>query len=509
MPLSDDIRVVVAIDFGTTYSGFAFAHKANPKVIITQDYWNGPEGEGLYKTPTVIKYDDSYENVESWGLSALTKKSKKSHRSFQTSSKPLKWFKLYLLGSALTYEKPFLPDVLDYKQVITDYLEKLGEDIKIRLKMHWNDVEFDKQVVVVLTIPAEFDDDAITIMRKCAFNAKLIPTEYSQNLKFTTEPEAAAINSMDTLKNEHKLGPGDLFMVVDCGGGTVDLTTQELLNDDELNEITVRTGDDCGSYNIDRSFIEFLGDKVGKSAMDLYEKDHYTNLQNIVQNFCQSVKLQFTENQKDFQPFQLDLEVGGFGTSKYLQSRIRQKFLEDEVPKISVPDLPIISIMRGAVKYGLTGKIKKRVLKWTYGTIAVRKWEPTDPLELKLPNGYIKVFEKLAERSHQVSTVEEVTRFFKPYSLSQQKMNIDMYITALNDAKYLRDVKLFRKWEVNLTGVDDYDDDNTITFTLKFGEMEMFATAKNKAEDVQQVTFKYNLEASLNKISGIIRSETL
>ncbi|CAG8520064.1 17863_t:CDS:2 [Funneliformis caledonium] len=483
MPLSDDIRVVVAIDFGTTYSGFAFAHKANPKDIITQDYWNGREGEGLFKTPTVIKYDDSYENVESWGLSALTKK---SHRSFQTSSKPLKWFKLYLLGSALTYEKPFLPDVLDYKQVITDYLEKLGEGIKSRLKMHWNDVEFDKQVVVVLTIPAEFDDDAIAIMRKCAFNAKLIPTEYSQNLKFTTEPEAAAINSMDTLKNEHKLGPGDLFMVVDCGGGTVDLTTQELLNDDELNEITVRTGDDCGSYNIDRSFIEFLGDKVGKSAMDLYEKDHYVNLQNIVQNF-----------------------LGGFGMSKYLQSRIRKKFWEDDVPKISVPDLPIISIMRGAVKYGLTGKIKKRVLKWTYGTIAVRKWEPTDPLELKLPNGYIKVFEKLAERSHQVSTVEEVTRFFKPYSLSQQKMNIDMYITTLNDAKYLRDVKLFRKWEVNLTGVDDYDDDNTITFTLKFGEMEMFATAKNKAEDVQQVTFKYNLEAPLNKMSGIIRSETL
>ncbi|CAB5391023.1 unnamed protein product [Rhizophagus irregularis] len=54
--LDDDIRVVVSIDFGTTYSGYAYAHKSNPNEIIVQENWEGLEGH--YKTPTVIKYDE-------------------------------------------------------------------------------------------------------------------------------------------------------------------------------------------------------------------------------------------------------------------------------------------------------------------------------------------------------------------------------------------------------------------------------------------------------------------
>jgi len=78
----------------------------------------------LAKTATVIKYDDSYETVISWGLSALAKKPIKKRRGvIQTSSKPIEWFKLHLSGSE-SEERLFLPDGLDYKKVIKDYLEK-------------------------------------------------------------------------------------------------------------------------------------------------------------------------------------------------------------------------------------------------------------------------------------------------------------------------------------------------------------------------------------------------
>jgi len=46
-------------------------------------------------------------------------------------------------------------------------------------------------------------------------------------------------------------------MVVDCGGGTVDLTTRQLLDCDKLSEITERTGDSCGSSFVDQEFIKF------------------------------------------------------------------------------------------------------------------------------------------------------------------------------------------------------------------------------------------------------------
>src|SRR6266480_2500776 len=97
-------------------------------------------------------------------------------------------------------------------------------------------------------------------------------------------------------------------MVVDCGGGTVDLTTRVLLDDDKLSEITERTGDYCGSCYVDQEYVEFLGSKIGKSAIELLKKNHYSYLQYIVQEFCRRVKIPFTGNRQDFQPFDLDLE---------------------------------------------------------------------------------------------------------------------------------------------------------------------------------------------------------
>ena len=58
-------------------------------------------------------------------------------------------------------------------------------------------------------------------------------------------------------------------MIVDCGGGTVDLTIRKLLGNNKLSEITERSGDFCGSTFIDKEFIKFLDGKVGTHAMDL------------------------------------------------------------------------------------------------------------------------------------------------------------------------------------------------------------------------------------------------
>src|SRR5438034_304034 len=97
-------------------------------------------------------------------------------------------------------------------------------------------------------------------------------------------------------------------MVVDCGGGTVDLTTRELLDDDKLSEITERTGDNCGSCYIDRAFIEFLGGKIGSSAIDILKENHYVNLQYIVQDFCINAKTRFTGQEEEFEPYYLNLD---------------------------------------------------------------------------------------------------------------------------------------------------------------------------------------------------------
>jgi hypothetical protein len=110
-------------------------------------------------------------------------------------------------------KKPLLPNKLDYRKAITDYLTKLGEMIKVKLKSHWQNLDFYSKVLIVLTVclsfssflfnfllidldlmtyyllkvPAEFNDDAIAIMRDCAFNAGLMKERDSKYLIFTTE----------------------------------------------------------------------------------------------------------------------------------------------------------------------------------------------------------------------------------------------------------------------------------------------------------------------------------
>ena len=54
----DDISVVAAIDFGTTYSGYAFSTKTNPERVYVHAKW----GEVMaiphsFKTPTCILTD--------------------------------------------------------------------------------------------------------------------------------------------------------------------------------------------------------------------------------------------------------------------------------------------------------------------------------------------------------------------------------------------------------------------------------------------------------------------
>src|SRR6266498_3232164 len=97
-------------------------------------------------------------------------------------------------------------------------------------------------------------------------------------------------------------------MIVDCGGGTVDLTTRKLLENEKLDEITEREGDYCGGSFVDEEFLKFIGKKVGKSALDMVREKHYGQLQYMVQEFCRRIKIQFTGQEGSrSQPPELDL----------------------------------------------------------------------------------------------------------------------------------------------------------------------------------------------------------
>jgi hypothetical protein len=120
--LEDNIRVVVGLDFGTTYSGFAYCHVSGYQNVCSNDCWNGEVGQ--LKTNTVLQYDDKY-NVTLWGAPAMAQKpSRRNRRQNNEGNKPVELFKLYL-GDISDKFKPKLP--VEYKKAITDYLREIGK----------------------------------------------------------------------------------------------------------------------------------------------------------------------------------------------------------------------------------------------------------------------------------------------------------------------------------------------------------------------------------------------
>ncbi|RIA94158.1 hypothetical protein C1645_583238 [Glomus cerebriforme] len=216
--------------------GFAYAHKKIQNIIVHSEW---QEYYGRFKTPTVLLYDDEYKNVQSWGFSALKENIYK---------KPVELFKCGKVS-----EKSSLPNGLNYKKVITDYLHEIGKVVKQTMN---DSIDFYNQVLIVLTVPAEFDYNGTMAMKECLFKAGLLKDQYSQNLKFITEPEAAAIHCMKFLKNN--LTIGETFMVVNCGGGAVDSTTIQFLEGERLSVMTERSRDDCGDNFVDQEFLKFL-----------------------------------------------------------------------------------------------------------------------------------------------------------------------------------------------------------------------------------------------------------
>ena len=96
-------------------------------------------------------------------------------------------------------------------------------------------------------------------------------------------------------------------MIVDCGGGTVDLTTRKLITDNQLGEITERAGDFCGSTFIDVEFIKYLRKRLGDEPMDLLRDNNYGQMQYLIQQFCKDAKIPFTGENPDFS-YELDIQ---------------------------------------------------------------------------------------------------------------------------------------------------------------------------------------------------------
>jgi len=300
-------RVVVGLDFGTTYSGYAFAHKSKPKDIFTFYDW-AKASRPYCKTITGIYYkpvdssdaggEDQYV-CKSWGYPARLELEKdcaslrkiRDHRQQQAAAVDvpvlgtyLTRFKLDLLqvggddGTA-SPSGTIYPPGLTVNRVISDYLREIGRFIMEHLQTHYGEQLSMESVQWCVTVPSIWSDSAKRKMKQCMADAGLVvgsagvgPNGSSQRqcasphpLIMVLEPEAASCHCHRN--SEHlNLQKGDKLLVVDIGGGTSDIVVQEWVGDDDsyrVREVTRSTGGFCGGTYVDKNFIAFMSQKIG------------------------------------------------------------------------------------------------------------------------------------------------------------------------------------------------------------------------------------------------------
>ncbi|MEV4820530.1 hypothetical protein, partial [Micromonospora sp. NPDC049274] len=160
------------------------------------------------------------------------------------------------------------------------YLEKIYENAVSEIAKSGYKEE---EVRWCLTVPAIWDDFQKQRMRQAAVDAGM--PDDPKRLVLAIEPEAAAhyarLSGVRTVgatsgRRANLLSPGTRFMLVDCGGGTVDITAYRTSSNGKLTEIGNDHGGPFGSEYINRHFVsEILCRKLGSTEFvaDL-KKDH-------------------------------------------------------------------------------------------------------------------------------------------------------------------------------------------------------------------------------------------
>ncbi|KAJ0385635.1 hypothetical protein COL922a_005960 [Colletotrichum nupharicola] len=421
-------KIIVGIDFGTTYSGVAWAEtqRADRRTAITT--WpiskTVREGESSDKVPTKLRY--AGDEVQ-WGFSIPIT---------APQDEVVEWFKLDLdpslqsMGQAVSSEARGGRNV---DKLVTDYISALGEHLMYTLREKLGDqVVTTTPLEFVVTVPAIWSDLAKEKTKQACQKASGLSSSKSP-IHLVSEPEAAAIYALHGL-DPHGLKVGDTVVVVDAGGGTVDLISYTITGLKpilEVQEAAPGSGALCGSTFLNMRFAKFLKAKLGKEegfddevmaeAMEQFEKkvkrqftlgaapdETYTipvaglnnnrelginrgrfalkasDLQTIFEPVVlECIKLVKDQIRTSGVPIRAVLLVGGFGASNYLKERLRNAI--DRSIQIMQPPNAWQAVVQGAVMKGLAQvspdrltqvRVQNRKARKHYGTEWRTKYDP-------------------------------------------------------------------------------------------------------------------------------------
>uniref|UniRef100_A0AAU0MUJ9 Heat shock protein family A member 12 variant X1 n=1 Tax=Urechis unicinctus TaxID=6432 RepID=A0AAU0MUJ9_UREUN len=302
----DQYLMVAAIDFGTTFSGYAFSLRSSLHDIIVYKHWGSELGIQGYKTPTCVLTDKD-GSFKHFGYEAenffvgLADGEDREYSFFSKFKMVLHRIKKLNKATNITASNGHFRPAIQIFAMALEYLKNhLLEVVTKQLKSCPNT----RRIRWVITVPAIWSDASKQFMREAAFEAGIMPTVDSNQLIIALEPEAASVwcrslsvdNFLNTTTSASTMQPGAKYIVIDAGGGTLDCTAHELLEDGHVRELERASGGAFGGTKVDDTFVKLLNDVFTKDFISLCKAD------------CPAVWLQlmssFEQRKKGFRPDQ-------------------------------------------------------------------------------------------------------------------------------------------------------------------------------------------------------------
>jgi molecular chaperone DnaK (HSP70) len=278
-------KLVIAIDYGTTFSGVAFAHTASViqshlcltlkneltatqpdvRTLITEypDAEGAAEGKASDKVPTKLSYTNTGVN---WGFQVS--EDEHHYAEFKLGLNNVKATTSQVAKQFKNAHSLKLDDRFNARKLTTDYLTALREHIVRVLKNKLGATVVETTPIEwVITVPAIWSPSAESHTRSCARDAGL-----EGKITVISEPEAAITFALDTMP-AGSLQKGDTFVMCDAGGGTVDLISYVIdsVTPLKIREVSVGEGGECGNVFLNRIFDKTVLEPL--KAIDGYGAD--------------------------------------------------------------------------------------------------------------------------------------------------------------------------------------------------------------------------------------------
>lgn len=314
-------EVVVAIDIGTSRSGYALAFRHAPDRIVI------PSG---LKVPTALLLSsDERCSMREFGTHALSRYL--DALAMGCGGDDLLFFEKFKMvlyendkedgdekkaGTAMI--KSVNGKEVSAETVFYHCIRHLACDAMKRIKHHTASLIHEmKQVKWIVTVPAIWSNKAKQLMRRAAEDA--IGSQCHILLAY--ESECAALATLKTM-NDAEGGRKDnkeRVCVVDLGGGTADIVVQETFADGTVKEVMCATGGAWGATYVEEAVLDLLREIFGITGVNEYAQRHpddFSTLRSSIEVLLSDV------HKQPFRRLPLPHTFISFFTTGIIESRI-------------------------------------------------------------------------------------------------------------------------------------------------------------------------------------------